>query len=372
MGAVISMLALGAGTQAQVLSRVNALGTNLLVVRPGGDYWAGARSADTTRTLKLADADAILQDISRVEAVAPLVMGRAQVRFFRQNLNATIVGASQNGLALRGFEVDRGVGFSVLEDEHVARVALLGANAARRLFGGQNPLGETIRIKDVNFQVIGVLKPKPDQGWFDPNDMVLIPLLTAMKQVLGQDYLTELDVKLVPDTDPSWAEGRISAILRANHHLLPQTEDDFHLRNQAELGKMAASLTRAFSLLLGGIASVSLLVGGIGIMHIMLLTVTERASEIGVRKAIGARHLDILVQFLLESMLISSLGGLCGIGLGLTVAWGVSRFTDFTMLVEGRGVMLALMVSALVGIVFGFYPALRAAKLNPNQALGYR
>ncbi|MDA8160901.1 MAG: ABC transporter permease [Desulfobacteraceae bacterium] len=372
VGAVISMLALGAGTQAQVLSRVNALGTNLLVVRPGGDYWAGARAADTTRTLKLADADAILQDISRVEAVAPLVMGRAQVRFFRQNLNATIVGASQTGLALRGFEVDRGVGFSVLEDEHVARVALLGANAARRLFGGQNPLGETIRIKDVNFQVIGVLKPKPDQGWFDPNDMVLIPLLTAMKQVLGQDYLTELDVKLVPDTDPSWAEGRISAILRANHHLLPQTEDDFHLRNQAELGKMAASLTRAFSLLLGGIASVSLLVGGIGIMHIMLLTVTERASEIGVRKAIGARHLDILVQFLLESMLISSLGGLCGIGLGLTVAWGVSRFTDFTMLVEGRGVMLALMVSALVGIVFGFYPALRAAKLNPNQALGYR
>jgi len=370
VGAVISMLAMGAGAKAQVMGRVTAMGTNLLVVRPGGDYRGGVR-AESNMSLKLADADAILRDLPQVEAVAPLVMGRAQVKYFNRNINTTITGAPMTYLSLRSFEVEKGQGFSALEDEHVARVALLGANAAEQLFEDQNPLGELIRIKNVNFRVIGVLKAKGDQGWFNPDDMVIIPFITAMKQILGRDYLSEIDVKVESGADTSQVEERIVAILRTNHRLRPELEDDFHVRDQSELVEMASSFTRTFSLLLGGIASISLIVGGIGIMNIMLVTVTERTREIGVRKAIGAQEWDILRQFLLESILISGLGGILGICLGLTVAWGFGRFTDFAMLVEGRSIVLALAVSASVGIFFGYYPARRAAMLNPIEALRY-
>jgi putative ABC transport system permease protein len=370
VGAVISMLALGSGAKAQVMGRVTAMGTNLLVVRPGGDNRSGVRSESNT-TLKLTDAESILSDIPQVEAVAPLVMGRAQVTYFNQNMSTTITGAPLTYLSIRSFEVEQGETFSALEDEHVARVALLGANAAEQLFAGQNPVGEVIRIKNVNFKVIGVLKAKGDQGWFNPDDMVVIPFATAMKQILGQNYLSEIDVKVATGVDTASVEERIGAILRTNHRLQPGTEDDFHVRNQSELVEMASSFTRTFSMLLGGIASISLVVGGIGIMNIMLVTVTERTREIGVRKAIGAREWDILRQFLLESILISGLGGILGIGLGVVVAWGFGRFTDFTMLIEGRSIVLALVVSASVGIFFGYYPAHRAAKLNPIEALRY-
>lgn len=370
VGAVISMLALGSGAKAQVMGRVTAMGTNLLVVRPGGDYRGGVRS-ESNKSLKLADAEAILRELPQVEAVAPLVMGRAQVKYFNHNMNTTITGAPMTYLSIRAFEVDQGQGFSALEDEHVARVALLGANAAELLFADQNPVGEIVRIKNVNFRVIGVLKAKGDQGWFNPDDMVVIPFATAMKQILGQDHLSEIDIKLAPDADAGFVEERIAAILRANHRLLPEVEDDFHVRNQTELVEMASSFTRTFSLLLGGIASISLIVGGIGIMNIMLVTVTERTREIGVRKAIGAREWDILRQFLLESILISGVGGILGIGLGFGVSWVFSQFTDFTMLIEGRSIVLALAVSASVGIFFGYYPARRAAQLNPIEALRY-
>jgi putative ABC transport system permease protein len=201
--------------------------------------------------------------------------------------------------------------------------------------------------------------------------MVVIPFATAMKQILGQDYLSEIDVRVAAGADTVLVEERIAAILRTNHRLRPEVENDFHVRNQSELVEMASSFTRTFSLLLAGIASISLFVGGIGIMNIMLVTVTERTREIGVRKAIGAREWDILRQFLLEAILISGLGGILGIGLGLAVGWGFGRFTDFAMLVEGRSIVLALAVSASVGIFFGYYPARRAAKLNPIEALRY-
>ena len=370
VGAVISMLALGSGAKAQVMGRVTAMGTNLLVIRPGGESHGGVRSESNT-TLTLSDADAILRDLPQVEAVAPLVMGRAQVKYFNQNMNTTIAGAPLTYLSIRSFEVEQGQTFSALEDEHVARVALLGANAAELLFEGQNPINEVIRIKNVNFKVIGVLKAKGDQGWFNPDDMVVIPLATAMKQILGQEYLSEIDVKVSPGVDTVAVEERIGAILRTNHRLRPEAEDNFHVRNQSELVEMATSFTRTFSLLLGGIAGISLIVGGIGIMNIMLVTVTERTREIGIRKAIGAREWDILRQFLLESILISGLGGILGIGLGMAVAWGFGRFTNFTMLIEARSIVLALAVSASVGIFFGYYPAHRAAKLNPIEALRY-
>jgi len=370
VGAVISMLALGSGAKAQVMGRVTAMGTNLLVIRPGGENRGGVHSG-SNQGLKLTDADTILRDLPQVESVAPLVMGRAQVKYFNKNINTTITGASLTYLSLRSFEVAQGQSFSALEDEHVARVALLGANAAEQLFTDQNPVGDTIRIKNVNFKVIGVLKTKGDQGWFNPDDMVIIPLATAMKQILGQDYLSEIDVKMVADADTSLVEQRIGSILRTTHRLRPEVEDDSHVRNQSELVEMASTFTRTFSMLLGGIASISLIVGGIGIMNIMLVTVTERTREIGIRKAIGAREWDILRQFLLESILISGLGGLLGIALGFTATWVIGRFSDFAMLIEGSSIALALVVSASVGIFFGYYPARRAAKLNPIEALRY-
>jgi len=255
VGAVISMLALGSGAKAQVMGRVTAMGTNLLIVRPGGDRRGGVRSG-SNQSLKLIDADTILKDLPQVEAVAPLVMGRAQVKYFNQNINTTITGASLTYLSLRSFEIARGVSFSALEDEHVSRVALLGANAAEQLFDGQNPVGETIRVKNVNFKVLGVLKAKGDQGWFNPDDMVIIPITTAMKQVLGQDYLSEIDVKVEDGADTAALEEKIGSILRTTHRLRPEVEDDFHVRNQSELVEMASSFTRTFSLLLGGIASI--------------------------------------------------------------------------------------------------------------------
>ncbi|MDD5758248.1 MAG: ABC transporter permease [Desulfobulbaceae bacterium] len=370
VGAVISMLALGSGAKAQVMGRVTAMGTNLLIVRPGGDRRGGVRS-ESNRGMKLADAETILRELPQVEAVAPLVMGRAQVKYFNQNINTTITGASLTYLSLRSFEIERGESFSALEDEHVSRVALLGANAAEQLFDEQNPVGETIRIKNVNFKVLGVLKAKGDQGWFNPDDMIIIPITTAMKQISGQDYLSEIDVKVENGADTAALEEKIGSILRTAHRLRPEVEDDFHVRNQSELIEMASSFTRTFSLLLGGIASISLIVGGIGIMNIMLVTVTERTREIGIRKAIGAREWDILRQFLLESIVISGLGGLLGIALGFITTFLVGQFTEFNMLIEGSSIALALVVSAAVGIFFGYYPARRAAKLNPIEALRY-
>jgi len=370
VGAVISMLALGSGAKAQVMGRVTAMGTNLLVVRPGNDNRGGVRS-QANQSLKLADADSILHNLPQVEAVSPLVMGRAQVKYLNQNINTTITGAPLTYLSLRDFEVSKGQSFSALEDEHVARLALLGANAAEQLFPDQNPVGETIRVKNVNFKVVGVLKAKGDQGWFNPDDMVVIPLATAMKQILGQEYLSEIDVKMAAGANAKAVEQQIGALLRSNHRLRPELEDDFHVRNQSDLVEMASSFTRTFSLLLGGIASISLIVGGIGIMNIMLVTVTERTREIGIRKAIGAREWDILRQFLLESIVISGLGGVLGIALGVTAAWLIGRFSDFTLLIEGQSIVLALAVSASVGIFFGYYPARRAALLNPIEALRY-
>jgi putative ABC transport system permease protein len=371
VGAVISMLALGSGARKQVMDRVMAMGTNLLVVRPGAHRRGGVRSG-SRETLTLEDAQAVLGELKGVEAVAPVVWGRAQAKYYGENTNTSVTGTSVTYLKIRAFEVDRGRPFTTVEEEQQARVVLLGANTAEQLFEpGQDPVGETIKLKGINFRVVGLLKAKGDQGWFNPDDVAIIPYSTAMKQVLGQDHLSELDVQGRAGADLGKMEEEITALLRKRHRLRPEAPDDFHIRNQAELIETASSVTRTFTILLGGIAGISLVVGGIGIMNIMLVTVTERTREIGVRKAIGARDRDILRQFLLESILISGLGGVLGIAVGVGVARGVSRFTQFGTVVQMGSVLLALAVSASVGIFFGYYPARRAAKLDPIDALRY-
>jgi putative ABC transport system permease protein len=370
VGAVISMLALGAGAKKQVMARVTAMGTNLLTIHPGGQRRGGVRS-ESNDNLVVKDAEAILQKVKGVEAVAPLAKGRAQIKYFNENINSAVTGVSLSYFSVRNFVVEKGRAFTTVEEDRAARVSILGADASKQLFGERNPIDEIIRVKNVNFRVIGVLKAKGEQGWFNPDEMVVIPYTTAMKQILGQDHLNEINVKAEQNADLELVMEDVTQLLRYRHRIRPEAEDDFHLHNRAEIVEMASSFTQTFAILLGGIASISLVVGGIGIMNIMLVTVTERTKEIGVRKAIGARNRDILRQFLVESIIISGLGGMFGMLLGYGVAYAIRQFTEHQTVVEIYSIILALAVSAFVGIFFGYYPARRAAMLDPIEALRY-
>jgi len=371
VGAVISMLALAAGARGQVLNRITAMGTNLLIVRPGQHRRGGVRSG-SRENLTLEEAQAIVEEVPGVAEVAPVVMGGAQLKYFNKNTNCNVVGTGITYFPIRNFEIEKGRSFTEVECDQMARVAVLGPTTAEALFEKANPLGETVKIKGVNFRVVGVLKSKGDQGWFNPDDQALIPYSTAMKQLLGTTSLREVDISVAEGADQKEVVAEITQLLRKRHRLAAGAEDDFNIRNQAEMIETVSAFARTFTILLGSIAGISLLVGGIGIMNIMLVTVAERTREIGVRKAIGARDKDILGQFLFESILISGLGGVLGIGLGVLIARIISFFVqNFPTVVEPFSVILALTVSAAVGIFFGFYPALRASWLDPIQALRY-
>jgi ABC-type antimicrobial peptide transport system permease subunit len=368
VSAVVSMLALGAGAKKQIMDRVTAMGTNLLIVRPGSSRRSGVRSG-SRENLKLKDADAILQHVSKIKAVAPLASGRVQVKYYNKNNNTSVVGSSLTYLDIRSFEIEKGRNFTSVEEERCARVAILGSAVAEDLFENQNPIDEIMKVDGKNFRVIGVMKTKGDQGWYNPDDMIIVPYSTAMKQIVGRDYLSEIDIQVQKNADLSTVEEEVKQVLRKQHRLEEDENDDFYIRNQAELIETVSDVSRTFTFLLGGIASISLLVGGIGIMNIMLVTVTERTREIGVRKAIGAHNRDILRQFLFESILISGLGGVFGLALGVLGAVLFDKFTPFTPYIEYNSMILSLTVSASVGIFFGYYPAMRAARLDPIVAL---
>jgi len=250
-------------------------------------------------------------------------------------------------------------------------VAVLGPVTVDNLFGKRDPIGQTIKLKGINFKVLGVLKSKGDQGYANPDDQAIIPYTTAMKQVLGLQNLREIDLQGNPDGDINQLQEKATVLLEKLHRIQSGIPDDFNIRNQAEIIQTASNFTQVFTILLGGIASISLLVGGIGIMNIMLVTVTERTREIGVRKAIGAQNRDILLQFLLESALLSCTGGLIGVILGIGSALLIGRFSTFPAIIQWPSVMIAFGFSALIGIFFGFYPASRAANLDPIVALRY-
>jgi len=368
VGAVISMLALGAGAKSRVVDRISAMGTNLLIVRPGTRGSRGVRSG-TEQNLTLADAQAIVNEVPGVRQVAPVVTGTAQLKYFNKNASATTTGTSITYFPIRGFEIERGRAFTETEVERTSRVVVLGPTTAENLFGTSDPVGETIKIKGINFHVVGVLKPKGDQGWFNPDDQAIVPYTTAMKQLFGLDHLREIDIQAEDETSLDQVEEAATACLRKRHRVQAGDDDDFSIRNQAEMLETMSSVTQTFTLLLGGIASISLLVGGIGIMNIMLVTVTERTREIGVRKAIGAKDRDILSQFLLEAVLMSGLGGLFGVAVGIGGAQLIGSLMQSATVVEPWCILLALSFSAGVGIFFGFYPARNAARLDPIEAL---
>ncbi len=368
--AVIFVLALVAAAKANMMGRISAMGTNLLVVSPGQRGTGGVMSGQQ-QNLTLDDAEALIKKVSQIRDLAPVVRGSVQAKHLGKNARTSLMGTSVTYFPIRNFEIEKGRLFNDAECDAMSRVAVIGSTTAENLFGQEAACNEFIKLNGINFRVIGVLKSKGDQGWFNPDDQVLIPYSVAMKQVVGIDYLNEIDIRANSETELATIQDLATKLLRKRHHLQDDLDNDFNIRNQAEILQMADNMNHILALLAGGIASISLLVGGIGIMNIMLVTVTERTRENGVRKAIGAKDRDILRQFLIEAVIMSASGGVIGVLAGLVLAAILSMATTLQATVTSFSIALGLGFSMSVGIFFGYYPARRAAKLNPIDALRY-
>lgn len=369
VGAVISMLALGAGAQQQVLQRVQDMGSNLLSIRPANRRQGGV--SGTRQNLTLDDAKAIVAEVSGVKEVAPIVRGSAQVKYFEENTPASVIGSAVTYFSTRNNTVAKGRIFTEGEVTHGARVAVMGPDLAALLFNETDPVGEIVKIKGINFEILGVLKEKGDGDRDNIDEAVIVPYTVAMKRLFGETRLMDIDVCANDGADMEAVEAGLLALFRKRHRIANEDDDDIRIFNQEEMIETASNVGQTFTMLLGGIAGISLLVGGIGIMNIMLVTVTERTREIGIRKAVGARNRHILLQFLLESILISGIGGLCGIAAGFGAAHGIGNLTEFVPIVQSNAVLLSLSVSVTIGVFFGYYPAKQAAKLYPIVALRY-
>ncbi|MDP8235453.1 MAG: ABC transporter permease [Candidatus Erginobacter occultus] len=371
VGAVIAMLALGAGAKEAIERDLARLGSNLLMVRPGSRTVRGVRmeTGSVTRfTLQDAEAMGKLPDIRRV---SPSVSGRGQLVRGNRNWNTRLQGVGVDYPDMRSAEPVEGRFFTGDELRRRDRVAVLGATVVRELFGEAGPVGAEIRINRQNFRVVGVLPEKGSHTWRDLDDEVLIPITTAMYRVMGKDYVDSIDVEVAAAGRMEAAEEELRQLIIQRHRLGPDREDSFQIRNMAEIQETIQSTTRTMSMLLGSIAAISLLVGGIGIMNIMLVSVTERTREIGIRKAVGASRKDILVQFLIEAVVMTLSGGLAGVLLGAGISWLLSSLAGWTVRVTPFSVILAGAFSVLVGLVFGLWPARQAARLSPIEALRY-
>lgn len=369
---VISSLAFASGIQQKIINQMSSLGTNVLMVSPAQRQSNGANTG-TQQTLKVADAFAILT-IDDVSRVSPVVRGSVQARYYNKNTRTSLLGAAQTYFTIRDFKIEFGRMVNDADCDAQARVAVVGPKTAENLFGTNYSwaIDQFIQVKGVNYRIIGFMKSKGDQGWFNPDEQIIIPFTTAMSQVLGVESLQEIDISAKDETKLPDLQNQVTMLLRKRHRLSDDTKNDFNINNMADILNSTNEIRFWLSLLLGGIAAISLFVGGIGVMNIMLVTVTERTREIGIRKAIGARKKDILLQFLIEAVVMSGTGGMIGIILGLATAWVITLVQSmFPMVVQPLSAVIAMAFAACVGIFFGFYPALRAAKLDPIEALRY-
>ena len=378
VGAVITMVAVGAGAQARVAEQIQSLGSNMIIVLSGSILSGGARMGSGSQlTITEDDAWAIQREIPAVAAAAPTSRGGAQVVYGNLNWATGIQGVTLEFFTAREWDVADGRLFSQEEVEGAGKVALVGLTVASNLFGDSDPLGQVIRIKNVPFTVIGTLERKGQTTFGqDQDDTVLIPLSTAKKKVLGASQANarsvgSIAVKVREARAMPEAELEIRGLLRQRHRLQAFQDDDFNIRNLTEVLQSQEASSRVLTLLLAAIASVSLLVGGIGIMNIMLVSVTERTREIGLRMAVGARGRDILLQFLVEAVTLSLIGGAIGIAMGLAGSYSIAYFAQWRTLVSTEAVFVAFAFAAAVGVFFGFYPARKAAALNPIDALRY-
>ncbi len=370
VASVISMIAVGSGARNQVLDQISKVGTNLLVIRPGQSGTGGVLTG-TRKTLTVNDAQTLMTSVPGIQYIAPVVSGAAQLKHLNKNRRTMVLASCVAYFPMRNFTIDTGRILTEDECEKSGRSVVLGPVTAKALFESESAIGKIIKVNGLSFTVVGVLKSKGDLGFFSLDDLAIVPYTTGMSQLFGQSHVNEINIQTQPEVDLDALQANIVTQLRKNHRLLPDAANDFTIRNQAESLEMVNKIAGTFTVLLGSIAGISLLVGGIGIMNIMLVTVTERTREIGVRKAIGATDRDILTQFLLESVLLSGLGGLLGVAVGLGFANLVSAWKDFQIVVEASNILIALSFSISVGVFFGYYPAYRAAKLDPIDALRY-
>ena len=376
VGAVITMVAVGAGAQVRVAEQIQSLGANVIVIWPGTVNLSGVRlGAGAQATLSEDDAWAVQREIDLVDVVAPYVRGNAQVVYSNLNWWTGILGVTPEYFPARDWEVIEGRMLTQDEVDGASKVALVGQTVARNLFGEEDPLGQVIRIKKVPFTIIGVMDRKGQTTWGqDQDDQILIPLSTAKTKVLGGNQVKgravgAITIKVREAEVMKAAENEVRELLRQRHRLQPFQEDDFNLRNLAEVLQSQEAASRVLTILLAAIASVSLLVGGIGIMNIMLVSVTERTREIGLRRAVGARRRDILGQFLIEAVFVSLAGGLIGIAVGAVGSYVIAYFFEWSVLVSWSAILPAFLFAAAVGIFFGYYPARKASRLNPIEAL---
>ena len=376
VSAVIIMLAVGNGASKKIAAEMEAMGDNLLMIHSASAKSGGVRMGMGTKpTLTLKDAVAIDQKARGVLAVAPYSSETQQVTYGNQNWSTSIAGTSMSYFMIRNYDIDEGRGFLPEDTKNGTKVAIIGQTVSTELFGDVDPIGKTIRIGNIPFKVVGLLKSKGSSGMGqDQDDLVFIPITTAQRKVFGTDFpgtVNMITVKAQNDEVISLTQEDITEILRKRHHIGTKQDDDFEIRNLAEMQESIKSTTKTMSLLLGAIAGVSLIVGGIGIMNIMLVSVTERTKEIGIRMAIGAKASDIRIQFLIESFILSMAGGLIGVFVGILGAYLMHHFAGMNIAITLSSVLLSLGFSAAIGIGFGYYPAYKASRLNPIEALRY-
>jgi len=378
VAAVIAMVSVGTGAQARVAEQIQSLGSNLIIAMSGSSNAAGVRLGQGSQlTITEEDASAIAREVPAVQVAAPSSRGNAQVVYGNLNWSTGIQGVTADYFEARDWPVD--VGRPILQEDvdGATKIALLGQTTAQNLFGDVDPIGQIIRIKKVPFTVIGLLSRKGQSAWGqDQDDVILIPLSTAKKKVLGVSQANArsvgaISIKIRPDENMTEAETQIRELLRQRHRLQPAQDDDFWLRNLSEVLQTQEESSKVMTYLLAAIASVSLLVGGIGIMNIMLVSVTERTREIGLRMAVGARARDILTQFLVEAVTLSLIGGVIGIALGVGGSNAINALAEWRTVLAPEAILLAFGFSAAIGIFFGFYPARKASRLDPIEALRY-
>ena len=377
VGAVVLMMAIGEGAQQSIKRSIDSMGSNLFVILSGSSSASGSRSGSgNSSALNINDANAV-GDLEDIAAIAPISTGNAQIIFSGNNWNTSIIGTSPTYFSIRGWNVDSGELFTDTDIRSANRVALIGKTVAENLFGDDiDPIGKTIRIKKSPFMILGVLESKGQSfDGRDQDDTIIVPITTAQRKLFGNQIPGSVRMIMAQAKSEKYmgvAEDAINDLIRQRHNIRENAESDFSVRNLTAMAKTASETAKTMSMLLGAIASISLLVGGIGIMNIMLVSVTERTREIGIRMAIGAREKDILLQFLLEACVISIVGCVIGIALGLGGALLVKKMVGAEILISMRSIVLAFSVAASVGVFFGYYPASKAAKLHPIEALRYQ